>query len=218
MVRRRSALLYGGVVVLGLALIVAVVARSGGESPPTELSRARPTTTAEGERPPQTVPAAPDLDVHVSGIELVESGAGPAELPAAVEEAVVGVVASYVQRATIDPMSHGAAADGVRDLFTGAAEQRLLGDDRATLVDEGLPAARPVVRPVADLRLTALAGPSGSVELVTVGLLVDVQGETADGRTVKVNRLGELTLAPADGGWRIESYAMSVQRQVEEAA
>lgn len=219
--RRRFALLYGAVVVIGVALVVAVVARPDGDAPATELSRAEatvPPTTAEGERPPATVPTAPGLDVRVSGIELVQSGAGPSELPAAVEEQVVAVVASYVQRATVDPMTSGGAADGVRELFTGGAEQRLLGDDRATLVDEDLPAAPPVVRPVADLRLTALAGPAGTVDLVTVALLVDAQGETADGRAVKVNRLGELTLAPVGGEWRIESYALSVQRQVEEAS
>jgi hypothetical protein len=208
------AVVAGGLFVAGAL----VVARPAVEGVLSKLPGAVVGPSAAAVDPsPKTAERLATLDVHVSGVQLVQSGAGPAELPGTVRDRVIGVVTSYVQRATVDPMTTGRPADGVRELFTGGAERQLLGDDRSTLVDEGLPTARPVGQPVADLRLTALAGPAGTVDLVTVALLVDVQGVTADGRAVKVNRFGELTLAPVDGRWRVESYALSVERQVEQA-
>lgn len=221
MVRQRFALLYATVVLFGMAAVAAVViARPTVDEATAKIPRDPPTTTtttATTVPPPKEAARLATLDVTVSGVELVRVGALPAELPRDVRDKVVGVVTTYVQRATVDTMSSGRPASGVGDLFTGGAERQMRSGDWATLVDEGLPAARPVGRPAADLRLTALAGASGAIELVTVGLLVDVQGVTADGRAVKVNRFGELTLAPVQGRWRVESYSLFVERQVEEA-
>lgn len=218
--RRRFALLYAAVMAVGLFTAGAVVVtRPTLAEAVAKMPGPAPTTTTTAAplppRPPKAATRLATLDVRVSGVELLRAGAGPAELPATVRDKVVGVVTSYVQRATVAPLTSGRPADGVRELFTGGAEAQLLSGDRATLVDEGLPPARPVGRPAAELRLTALAGRAGAVELVTVGLLVEVRAVTVDGRAVQVNRLGELTLAPVGGRWRVESYALAVDRTVE---
>lgn len=220
-VRRRFALLYAVVLALGLAAAAAVVvARPTVEEAIAKIPGAAPPTTTTTLPPVPPVKEATrlaTLDVRVSGVELVRVGPGPAELPREVRDGVVGAVTSYVQRATLDPMATGGEAADVGEVFTRRAAERLSTGDRATLVDEGLPPSRPVGRPAADLRLVALAGAGGGVELVTVTLLVDVQAMTADGRAVLVNRVGELTLASDGRRWLVDSYAMSVERQVEQA-
>jgi hypothetical protein len=59
--------------------------------------------------------------------------------------------------------------------------------------------------------LTALAGPDGTMSVVTAGLDLRLLGQIA-GAPVTVVRTGELVLVPEGGVWRIDAYEIKVTR------
>jgi hypothetical protein len=176
------------------ALVLALAACSGG---PTASSS--PTTTEAPARLGVTVTAAD-----------VQSAVTPAPaFPADVRDQVVATIDRYLQAASVTAITTGKAPAELEQAFSATARPRLATADRQTLADEGLPRAR-VDEARADVALTALVGPDGSVAVVVARLAEHVEG--AGGLTV--TRTGDFTLVPEDGGWRIDSYDVAVTREV----
>jgi hypothetical protein len=188
--------------VAALLAVVGLVAvtRGGDPAPPPEAA------------PATAVPPAPSEPLPVLSVTAAElhgpAGVGP--LPDDVHAAVHGVVFRYLRDAVLTPMRDGAPGPGLDHIATDVARARLLGPDRAALLDEGLPPSEAVVADRAEARLTGLAGHDGAPAIVVATVEIDAHGD-GDGRPT-VQRRGELVLVPAGAGWLIDGYTMSVTR------
>jgi hypothetical protein len=199
--------------VVGLLGLVAGCSGGGDDdagAPPRKTSTST-TATTEPAEPVEEVP------FEVIGVDTVVATGGNREgvkLPKDTQSAIVGTIERYVQRATTDPLLRGGKAAALDDLFSDASRAAALGPDRAKLVDEGLPAVALRASSRGKLRLVALVAPDGSITLASARINLKVYGDTIDGRRVDVLRVGELALVDQGGAWRIESYAMNVDRRV----
>ncbi len=190
--RRLLALALAGVVV------VAGCSSGGGGSDEREA------------QPEATQPVTADVGFSVGSVN-VESAGPPTELPAPVVEQITALVDTYVQRATVDPLT-GKDADAVSELFTPFAAATLEGPDRASLVDEGIgPATKDIAAKTATVNLDGLADRAGNVVLVAATLALDIETAT-DAGPLRIARLGELVLVPEGFDWKIGSYDLAVER------
>ncbi len=179
-----------------------------------------PTTTVA---PTATAPApvVPDLGVPV----LTYNGiTGPDFAPTEFDEAglatVDALVTDYVRRAVAIPLATGQAAplDG---LLTALAVPQLTPERRAVLTDEGMPRLVSLHADRFEVAVDGLAGPDGTIGIVSCHLDLVVSGTTADtGAPVSVARAGDLTFAwepdndEGGGAWRLDSFALDVERTV----
>ena len=197
-----------------LAVLLVLGAACSGDddqAAPARTTAASTTTTdpEEVERGPEGV----QVEVLSSGVVGV---AGNEPLPKETTDDVLHIVELYVQRAMVDPMVQAKPAEQLDTLFSDASLQAVRGADRALLVDEGLPRIEAGPEARAKVRLLGFRGPGGTVDIVGAKVRIRVTGTTADGRKVQVVRAGDLSLVP-QGHWRIESYELDVERQVEAA-
>ncbi len=152
-------------------------------------------------------------DVRFSvGSVSVESAGPPAEVPAAVVEQITERLETYVERATVDPLT-GKDADAVAELFTPFAAATLEGPDRASLVDEGIGrATQDIATKTATVNLSGLADQTGNLVLVAATLALDIETATDDG-PLRIARLGELVFVPEGFEWKISGYDLAVERE-----
>lgn len=188
-----------------LLLVAGVVLAAGCAGPDA------PTEPAQAPSPPPAPPA----PIVLTGDAFVVHAAG--RVPQARSDAawagVLDTLNRYLDVAVVTPLRTGGPAGDLAPLLNRPALERVVpgGADRFAFIDENLP-------PVADLRseravagLTALAGPDGTVSVVTAGIEVRLSGHAATG-AVSVVRTGELVLMPEAGGWRIDAYDIKVVR------
>lgn len=168
--------------------------------------------TEDAAEPRDEAPPEVTADVRVAvGTVNVESAGPPAEIPPAVVDQVTDLVRTYVQRATIDPLT-GKDADGVAELFTPFTAATLEGPDGASLVDEGLGrATRDITANTATVNLDGLADGAGNLVLLAASVALDLETATEDG-PLRISRLGELVLVPDGFEWKIDSYDLAVER------
>ncbi|HUP86031.1 MAG TPA: hypothetical protein VM143_10225 [Acidimicrobiales bacterium] len=129
---------------------------------------------------------------------------------AAVRKTLDGWLASAV----VAPLHSGGPAPDLTALFTPPALERMSDPaTRATLVDEGMPAAsKAITADVAQVLLSSVAGPDEVIALIGARIEVKVRavGPTLDADVV---HQGELVLVPeADGTWKIDSFAIHTAR------
>ncbi len=136
----------------------------------------------------------------------------PVVVDDAVRNQMLDTVKRYIQAATIDPLRTGRGGPALAPLFTASAATRVQGSDRAVLVDEGLPSATgDITAKTLPVAITVLADQTGNLVLATAEFDVSVGTQTAHG-PVKIRRVGQLTLAPDAGIWKIAGFDLSVRR------
>jgi hypothetical protein len=119
---------------------------------------------------------------------------------------------AWLATAVVGPMHTAQPAPDLSPLFTQAALERLADPAvRATLVDEGLPAAKTITAETASLLLSSVAGPDEVVAVIgaRIDLKVHTVGATHD---VDVVHQGELVLVPDGTSWKIDSFAVHTSR------
>jgi hypothetical protein len=121
---------------------------------------------------------------------------------------------AYLAQAIVAPLYTGTPAGDLSTIFTPVALERVVGDPtaRATLIDEGMPAATDaIVAEAANVTLGSVAGPDGVTAIIgaQVDLTVHATGPAID---VRIVRNGEMTLIPEGDGWRIDSFIVRAQR------
>lgn len=136
----------------------------------------------------------------------------PVVVDDAVRNQMLDTVKRYVQVATVDPLRTGRGAAAIAPLFTAAAAAQAQGPDRAVLVDEGLPSATgDITAKAVPVTITVLADPTGNLILASAGLELAVDTKTAQG-PVEIRRVGQLTLAPDAGSWKVAGFDLFVKR------
>ena len=152
----------------------------------------------------------PTLTWTVDGIEA--NGTQPPS--DATMAAVKTTLDEYLAVAVVGPLHSGAAAGDLTSVLAPAAVERVAADPaaRATLVDEGMPAAtKSIAAEAATATLSSVAGPDGVTALVAARLDLRLRaiGPLVD---VKIARTGEVVLAPEGDKWMIESFVLRTQR------
>jgi hypothetical protein len=165
---------------------------------------AKGTTTAAS----TTTAAEPPIVFTVSGID--DSGTPPPD--DATIAAVKQTLDDWVAAALVGPLKSGQPAGDLSAIFTTEALGTLANPaTRATLVDEGMPAAKSVKPESAGLHLTSVAEPDGTLTFVAARIDLKLH-VTGPGLDVSIVRDGEVVLAPEDGRWKIESFTVRAMR------
>jgi len=156
-----------------------------------------------------TTAPAPQFKVQVTSADLQSMKAEGAKLPDDVRKAVVATLDAYVGKAMVDPLNSGQAAVGLDSVFTADGLAKLVpgSSDRAALVDDTRPAPGAVAPEREQVALTALTAPDGTVVVVDARVDLSLVFTMPTGR-LRIARVGDLVLVPANGGWRIDSYDM----------
>lgn len=190
------------------ALVAAVLgACSGGDG---ETQRPARTTT--------TTVVAAEVSLEL-GEAAVQSAGGDIALDEATQRAAVDVAQRYVDTAVLAPLVGGKVGKDYEALFDAGAAPGATGFDRGALTDEGVTkvSASPDVT-ATPVRIDALAGGDGALQLLAASFDLDVRGETATG-PLAIARTTELTLAPAaDGAWAVTAYRVVVTRDLPTGA
>ena len=124
---------------------------------------------------------------------------------------VEGTLNRYIAGAVIQPLQTGAVPPELPELFTPAAAARLGAEDRASLVDEGLPRFPRIDPLVATFGVSTIADGDGLVGVVVARL--DLQVRASRKKTaVDIVRQGDFVLVPDPAGWKIDSYQIHAAR------
>jgi hypothetical protein len=166
-----------------------------------------------------TPPPPSDVSFSVTGTTVESVRLPPPPFPDDVKDSVAAALDFYLQEAVLRPLHSGGPAGDLGPVFTGSAQARVNGPDRAALVDEGLPPAESVTAEKATVGLAALAGADGAINVVTAAvdlrLEAGLRGPNAtagDDDPVTIARTGHLVLVPDAGGWRIDGYDVRTTR------
>jgi hypothetical protein len=160
--------------------------------------------------PPAASPESSDVAFSVTGTTVESVGLPPPPFPDDVKAAVAATLDRYLQEAVLGPLHSGGPAGDLGPVFTGPAQARVDGPDRAALVDEGLPAAADVKAETATVGLAALAGGDGAMTVVTAAIDLRLR---AGGDAVTIARTGHLVLVPEGDGWKIDGYDVRTTRE-----
>ena len=182
-------------------------------------SQAFTTQTTVPQAPVVTAPALPSAPppapISFTGevFHLHTAGKVPPGVQEAARAGVLDTLNRYLEAAVLRPLRSGGPAGDLTPLFTRPAVDRVMtvGADRFAFIDENLPPVSDVRAESAVAGLNALAGPDGTVSVVTAGLDLRLIGHI-DGALVRVTRTGELVLMPEGGTWRIDAYDIEVTR------
>jgi hypothetical protein len=191
-----------GAVLLVVVLVVGTAACSKKDDDRRAAPR-RSTTTAT------TAAPVPALQFTITAQDANGTKAPDEAMVAAVKKTLDGWLATAV----VAPLHSGAPAPDLAPIFTPNALTRLADPAiRATVVDEGMPAAnKEITAEVANVALSSVAGPDEVVALVGARIDVKVRavGPTLD---VDVVHQGELVLVPEGDGWLIDAFAIHTTR------
>lgn len=198
--RRRRATI---VVVVAVALLAIT-----GCSKDKEEAEKSPEKPAE-----EGTPAAPGtVELTVTGVDANATTPPDEATVAAVKKTLDG----WIAIAVVAPLRSGDPAGDLSPFFTAPALERL-GDPavRATLVDEGLPAAtKSVEAEVANVALASAAGESGvAVIAARLELKIHAVGDDSD---IDVVHSGDLILVPDADAWKIDSFSVRTARDSRE--
>lgn len=194
-------------VILFVALLVALggAACSKKDGDDAKAKKPRATTTTE-----VVLAAAPALAWTVTGVDS-QGTAPPGD---DVVAAVKATLDTYLVEAVSKPLFSAQPAGDLSAVLSPAAIERLNADPatRATLVDEGMPAAtKSITTETATANLWSIAGRDGAPGLfgAQLDLKVHAIGPTVD---VTIVRNGEVVLTNDGSGWRIDSFRLRAQR------
>jgi hypothetical protein len=111
------------------------------------------------------------------------------------------------------PLRTGKVAPGALEaLFDPGAAAKLVGPDRALLVDEGFPPSDGLITATSPpIEFFALADGDRKPLVVSVRLDLDITARVQTS-TVHIERAGQLVLEPGTGGWKITGWMLTVDR------
>lgn len=167
---------------------------------------------------PKAKPGIRQQRAEVPAIELVLTAAdlvsphqvrGPLDAPTA--EAALKIVQQAFDATVVGPLRDGEAGS-LKSVFTENAAARAAGADRGVLFDEGLGAFDELVADRAAVAVTGMHGATPATELIVAAIDWDVR--SADG-SVRVKRVGELSLVPVFGTWLVVGYSILTSRTTE---
>lgn len=150
--------------------------------------------------------AALELDVTAAEVVSPHQARGPLEGPT--REAVLATLQKTFDATVVQALRDGRGGS-LQELFTGDAAERAAGPDRAALFDEDAGPVDELVLDKANVRLTGLHGETADAALVVAKIDWDVR--SADG-SIRVQRIGELSLIPVFGSWLVGAYTVITNR------
>jgi hypothetical protein len=155
---------------------------------------------------------AADLGPPTIAAAQVDGPAGTGPLDPTIQAQVVDAIHTYENAAIGTPLGTGQAAvlDGV---LTAAAAARLTPPSRDALVDEGMPAMAAIKSDRDNVTLNGFTGPDQTT-IVEAGIDLQVSASTPTGAPVTIVRNGSLTFVDDGGRWRVDSFALNVQRSL----
>ena len=148
------------------------------------------------------------LDLDVTAAELISPHQARGPLDGPTREAVLATLQKTFDATVVGPLRDGKPGS-LRSLFTENAFERATGIDQVAVFDDTLPRVDELVVDKANVRLTGLHGSKAEAALVVAKIDWDVR--SADG-TVRVKRIGELSLIPVLGTWLVGAYSVITSR------
>lgn len=146
------------------------------------------------------------LQITAADLVSPHQARGPLDAPTA--DAALAVVQKTFDATVVKPLRQGKGGS-LQSVFTDDAAARATGPDRAVVFDEGAGRVNTLVADKADVRLTGMHGATPQTELVVAAIDWDVR--SADG-SVRVKRVGELSLIPVFGTWMVGGYSIVTSR------
>ena len=199
----RRGLIIGGVVAavlllgVGAAFALGVFSGGGGD-------KAAPVASTNVDLQPG------EVQVFWPGLGFEGAHAAP-DLP----DQVMSVIGEYVDQGIVPGLRTGRVKDAdLSTAFDPAALAKLAGDDRAVLLDEGLPKAvgKLTITSTAPTDFAVLNDAQGASLVVTAALDLDIRVRSAKG-PYDITRTGEFELVPnGSGGWVITGWDLDVSR------
>lgn len=126
-------------------------------------------------------------------------------------DAIDQAVAAYERSGVADALS-GRTID-IGSVLTTEAARTLKPGERAVLTDEATVHASMLKGVTNSVILTGFSGSDGAVSVVNADLDLKVTGTTSTGSSFTITRTGHLTFID-QGGWRIDSFDLSVERDL----
>jgi hypothetical protein len=160
--------------------------------------------------------ASTNVKLEPGEVTVYWPGIGPGGAATAPElpDQVMSAIGEYVDNGIVPGLRTGKVKDAdLSDAFDAAALAKLAGDDRAVLLDEGLPKAiGKLTIKSTPTDLTVLNDAQGATLLVSAVLDLDIRVVGAKG-AYDIKRTGQLEFAPdGAGGWKITGWDVDVSR------
>jgi len=136
------------------------------------------------------------------------------DFPVGEQHQVLATLGAYVDNGIIAPLRKGKANDAsLAAAFDPAAIARLVGPERATVLDENLPKVEgKITVKTPPVPISALADSDGKIVLVSTDVQFSVKARSAKG-AVEINHTGSFVFAPdANGAWKITGWTLSTDR------
>jgi hypothetical protein len=203
------------VVVVLAALLVACSGGSSTSVSSTPQTTAAPSTTTTTTAATTTSTALADVSKAIGTPTIASAGTiGPAGNTdtLSVADKVQSAVADY-ERVAIGTALNGTTGD-LAGVLTAEAVKTLTPEQRATLTDEATVRASAVAAGTNSIALTGYTGADGAISVVNAVLSLNLSGTTAAGTSFTIKRSGNLTLVDDGGTWRIDSFDLSVERDL----
>lgn len=202
-----------------LALFACALALAGASACSKDGDAGKGKAPPKGSSTSSTAEAAPaSAPLNITGVDANGTKPPGDDVVAKVKS----VLERYMADAMVAPLKSGQPAGDLTPIFTPDALARVGpgGPERASLVDEGLPApaSTSVTFEKADAALYSVAGADEVTAILAarIDFKARARGPQLD---VDVVRQGDLILVPAaDGGWQIDAFAVRVSRDSRPAA
>ena len=149
-----------------------------------------------------------EFELTLVGADSVSPHRAKAPLEPDVADQAMALVQQAFEATVVRPLRTGKAGD-LRGPFTDDALERITGADAAVMLDTGLGRGRKVRLERGEVALTALTDGEDAPTMIVARIDWDV---SRAGGAVRVQRRGELTLAPGPFGWRIGAYDIVATR------
>ncbi len=184
-------------------------------STPETTAGARTTTTTTTAASTTTTTALADVSTAIGTPTIASAGTiGPAGTTdtLSVADKVQFMVAEY-ERLAIGTALNGSTGDLV-GVLTAEAAKTLTPEQRATLTDEATVRASAVSAGTNSIALTGYTAADGGISVVNAALSLNLSGTTAAGAPFTIKRFGNLTFVDDGDAWRIDSFDLSVERDL----
>ena len=174
-----------------------------GAGPPTSATPRSPDT----DPPTTTTTTTPAVDLVFVGLDPNGTAPPGDDVVAKVQATLRGYFADGI----LAPLRSGGPAPDLSPYFTPVVLERLAGPDRATMVEEGLPAARSVTADSTAVALNSVAGPDEVTAVIAARIDWKLHA-VGPGLDVDIVRTGELVLVDAGDTWRIDGFQVRTTR------
>ncbi len=192
----RTAALVGGslIIVAVLALVLANLAGSGGDTKPKHVANSV------------------GLVLKIGKVN-VQSAGPPPRINSSVKQAVLDSSQSYVDDAVLAPLENGKLNPAYAKIFDLGVRRSATGSDRGTLTEVSTGKLKaPVKATATQVQLDGMGDQTGKLVLVAASFRVQVDAKGSGG-PVKITRGAELTFAPVGNRWLVTAYRFVVIRK-----